>query len=107
LIQNSFENSTSSTGNFNKALQLLQPDSESFFEKWFVDWLEQHLGQGNAAMIQIDWSEQNSGLRKRNKRNFYILYRNVSPSALLNYQTPTVYMEPQVEKFELGNLLHL
>jgi DNA polymerase-3 subunit delta' len=33
LIQNSLENSTSSTGNFNKALQLLQPDSESVFLK--------------------------------------------------------------------------
>jgi DNA polymerase-3 subunit delta' len=67
LIQNSLENSTSSTGNFNKALQLLQPDSESFFEKWFVDWLEQHLGQGNAAMIQIDWSIKIAGLGRETK----------------------------------------
>jgi DNA polymerase-3 subunit delta' len=31
LIQNSLENSTSSTGNFNKALQLLQPIANLFF----------------------------------------------------------------------------
>jgi DNA polymerase-3 subunit delta' len=39
LNQNCLKNSASSTGNFNKALQLLQPDSEFFFEKWFVDWV--------------------------------------------------------------------
>jgi hypothetical protein len=48
LIQNSLENSTSSTGNFNKALQL-QTDSESVFLKM----LEQHLGQKEMRRFKI------------------------------------------------------
>jgi DNA polymerase-3 subunit delta' len=65
-------------GNFNKALQLLQPDSESVFLKnGLLTGLEPFRAKGNAAAIQdlILWSEQIAGL---GRNTFYILYRNVS-----------------------------
>ena len=95
-------------GNFNKALQLLQPDSESvFFEKWFVDWVRAAFrAKGNAAAIQdlILWSEQIAGLGRETQKKFlHFCIEMFRQALLLNYQTPTlVYMEPQVEKFELG-----
>ncbi|MBC7747627.1 MAG: DNA polymerase III subunit delta' [Methylotenera sp.] len=96
-------------GNFNKALQLLQPDSESvFFEKWFVDWVRAAFrAKGNAAAIQdlIQWSEQISGLGRETQKKFLHFCIDMFRQALLlNYQTPSlVYMEPQVEKFKLEN----
>ncbi|MFV8364457.1 ATP-binding protein [Flavobacterium sp. ZT3P35] len=95
-------------GNFNKALQLLQPDSESvFFEKWFVDWVRAAFrAKGNAAAIQdlILWSEQIAGLGRETQKKFlHFCIEMFRQALLLNYQTPSlVYMEPQVEKFELG-----
>ena len=96
-------------GNFNKALQLLQPDSESvFFEKWFVDWVRAAFrAKGNAAAIQdlIQWSEQIAGLGRETQKKFLHFCIDMFRQALLlNYQTPSlVYMEPQVEKFKLEN----
>jgi DNA polymerase-3 subunit delta' len=96
-------------GNFNKALQLLQPDSESvFFEKWFVDWVRAAFrAKGNAAAIQdlIQWSEQIAALGRETQKKFLHFCIDMFRQALLlNYQTPSlVYMEPQVEKFKLEN----
>ncbi len=96
-------------GNFNKALQLLQPDSESvFFEKWFVDWVRAAFrAKGNAAAIQdlIQWSEQIAGLGRETQKKFLHFCIDMFRQALLlNYQAPSlVYMEPQVEKFKLEN----
>ncbi|RTY70398.1 DNA polymerase III subunit delta' [Flavobacterium sp. LS1P28] len=96
-------------GNFNKALQLIQPDSESvFFEKWFVDWVRAAFrAKGNAAAIQdlIQWSEQIAGLGRETQKKFLHFCIDMFRQALLlNYQTPSlVYMEPQVEKFKLEN----
>lgn len=96
-------------GNFNKALQLLQPDSESvFFEKWFVDWVRAAFrAKGNAAAIQdlIQWSEQIAALGRETQKKFLHFCIDMFRQALLlNYQTPAlVYMEPQVEKFKLEN----
>ena len=96
-------------GNYNKALQLLQPDSESvFFEKWFVDWVRAAFrAKGNAAAIQdlIQWSEQIAGLGRETQKKFLHFCIDMFRQALLlNYQTPAlVYMEPQVEKFKLEN----
>lgn len=116
LISN--ENSDSKTalniahqaqGNYNKALQLLQPDSESvFFEKWFVDWVRAAFrAKGNVAAIQdlIQWSEQIAGLGRETQKKFLHFCTDMFRQALLlNYQTPTlVYIEPQVEKFKLEN----
>ena len=96
-------------GNYNKALQLLQPDSEStFFEKWFVDWVRAAFrAKGNAAAIQdlIQWSEQIAGLGRETQKKFLHYCIDMFRQALLlNYQTPDlVYIEPQVEKFKLEN----
>ncbi|MFV8346267.1 ATP-binding protein [Flavobacterium sp. ZB4P13] len=96
-------------GNYNKALQLLQPDSESvFFEKWFVDWVRAAFrAKGNAAAIQdlIQWSEQIASLGRETQKKFLHFCIDMFRQALLlNYQTPAlVYMEPQVEKFKLEN----
>ena len=96
-------------GNYNKALQLLQPDSEStFFEKWFVDWVRAAFrAKGNAAAIQdlIQWSEQIAGLGRETQKKFLQFCIEMFRQALLlNYQTPNlVYIEPQVEKFKLEN----
>ena len=96
-------------GNYNKALQLLQPDSEStFFEKWFVDWVRAAFrAKGNAAAIQdlIQWSEQIAGLGRETQKKFLHFCIDMFRQALLlNYQTPNlVYIEPQVEKFKLEN----
>lgn len=96
-------------GNYNKALQLLQPDSESvFFEKWFVDWVRAAFrAKGNAAAIQdlIQWSEQIAGLGRETQKKFLHFCIDMFRQALLlNYQTASlVYIEPQVEKFKLEN----
>ncbi|MFV8368713.1 ATP-binding protein [Flavobacterium sp. LB2R40] len=96
-------------GNYNKALQLLQPESESvFFEKWFVDWVRAAFrAKGNAAAIQdlILWSEKIAGLGRETQKKFLHFCIDMFRQALLlNYQTPSlVYMEPQVEKFKLEN----
>ncbi len=96
-------------GNFNKALQLLQPDSDTdFFEKWFVDWVRAAFrAKGNAAAIQdlIQWSEQIAALGRETQKKFLQFCIEMFRQALLlNYQAPTlVFMEPKVEKFKLEN----
>ncbi|MDI5889016.1 ATP-binding protein [Flavobacterium yafengii] len=96
-------------GNYNKALQLLQPDSESvFFEKWFVEWVRAAFrAKGNAAAIQdlIQWSEQIASLGRETQKKFLHFCIDMFRQAmLLNYQTESlVYMEPKVEKFKLEN----
>ena len=95
-------------GNYNKALQLLQTDNESFFEKWFVDWVRAAFrAKGNAAAIQdlIQWSEQIAGLGRETQKKFLEFCIEMFRQALLlNYQAPNlVYMEPKVEKFKLEN----
>ena len=96
-------------GNYNKALQLLQPDSETvFFEKWFVDWVRAAFrAKGNAAAIQdlIQWSEQIAALGRETQKKFLHFCIDMFRQALLlNYQTPSlVYIEAQVEKFKLEN----
>jgi len=96
-------------GNYNKALQLLQPDNEStFFEKWFVDWVRAAFrAKGNAAAIQdlIQWSEQIAALGRETQKKFLHFCIDMFRQALLlNYQTPSlVYIQPQVEKFKLEN----
>ena len=96
-------------GNYNKALQLLQPESETvFFEKWFVDWVRAAFrAKGNAAAIQdlILWSEQIASLGRETQKKFLQFCIEMFRQALLlHYQAPSlVYMEPQVEKFKLEN----
>jgi DNA polymerase III subunit delta' len=96
-------------GNFNKALQLLQEDSEdTFFEKHFVDWVRAAFrAKGNASAIQdlILWSEQIASLGRETQKKFLLFCTDMFRQALLlNYETPSlVFMEPKVEKFKLEN----
>ncbi|MCZ8196569.1 MAG: DNA polymerase III subunit delta' [Flavobacterium sp.] len=96
-------------GNFNKALQLLSDDGEdSYFEKWFVDWVRAAFrAKGNAAAIQdlINWSDQIAGLGRETQKKFLDFCINMFRQALLlNYETPKlVYLEPKVDKFKLEN----
>jgi DNA polymerase III subunit delta' len=96
-------------GNYNKALQLLQEDSEdAFFEKHFVDWVRAAFrAKGNAAAIQdlILWSEQIASLGRETQKKFLLFCTDMFRQALLlNYEAPSlVFMEPKVEKFKLEN----
>jgi DNA polymerase-3 subunit delta' len=96
-------------GNYNKALQLLKPDSESvFFEKWFVEWVRAAFrAKGNAAAIQdlIQWSEQIAALGRETQKKFLHFCIDMFRQALLlNYEAESlVFMEPKVEKFKLEN----
>jgi DNA polymerase-3 subunit delta' len=96
-------------GNYNKALHLLNDDSEEFpFEQWFVTWVRAAFkAKGNAAAIQdlILWSEQIATLGRETQKKFLQFCIEMFRQALLlNYETqPLVYMEPKVEKFKLEN----
>jgi DNA polymerase-3 subunit delta' len=96
-------------GNYNKALHLLQDDTDEFpFEKWFVTWVRAAFrAKGNAAAISdlILWSEQIAGLGRETQKKFLQFCIDVFRQALLhNYQTPgLVYLEPKVEGFKLEN----
>jgi DNA polymerase III subunit delta' len=96
-------------GNYNKALQLLQEDSEDvFFENCFVTWVRAAFrAKGNASAIQdlILWSEQIAGLGRETQKKFLLFCTDMFRQALLlNYETPSlVFMEPKVEKFKLEN----
>ncbi len=96
-------------GNYNKALQLLQEDSEDvFFENYFITWVRAAFrAKGNATAIQdlILWSEQIAGLGRETQKKFLLFCTDMFRQALLlNYETPSlVYIEPKDEKFKLEN----
>ena len=96
-------------GNFNKALHLLQNDDESYpFDEWFVTWVRAAFkAKGNAAAIQdlIQWSDEVAGLGRETQKKFLSFCVEMFRQALLlNYESPSlVYLEPNVEKFQLAN----
>lgn len=96
-------------GNFNKALQILNKDSNGFpFEEWFVQWVRAAFrAKGNAAAIQdlIAWSEQIAGIgREAQKQFIHFCIDMFRQALLLNYQAKElVFMEPTVDKFKLEN----
>ena len=98
-----------SQGNYNKALLLLDEESEELpFEEWFVSWVRAAFrAKGNAAAIQdlIFWSEQIAGLGRETQKKFLNFCIDMFRQALLlNYETPKlVYMEMKVPKFKLEN----
>ena len=98
-----------SQGNYNKALLLLDEESEELpFEEWFVSWVRAAFrAKGNAAAIQdlILWSEQIAGLGRETQKKFLNFCIDMFRQALLlNYETPKlVYMEMKVPKFKLEN----
>jgi DNA polymerase-3 subunit delta' len=98
-----------SQGNYNKALLLLDEESEELpFEEWFVSWVRAAFrAKGNAAAIQdlILWSEQIAGLGRETQKKFLNFCIDMFRQALLlNYEaTKLVYMEMKVPKFKLEN----
>ena len=98
-----------SQGNYNKALLLLNEESEELpFEEWFVLWVRAAFrAKGNAAAIQdlILWSEQIASLGRETQKKFLNFCIDMFRQALLlNYETPKlVYMEMKVPKFKLEN----
>jgi DNA polymerase-3 subunit delta' len=95
-------------GNYNKALQLIQEDSDEFpFEKWFVDWVRAAFkAKGNPAVIAdlIQWSEQIASLGRETQKKFLQFCIDLFRQALLhNYETQSlVYLEPKVENFSIA-----
>jgi DNA polymerase-3 subunit delta' len=98
-----------SQGNYNKALLLLDEESEELpFEEWFVSWVRAAFrAKGNAGAIQdlILWSEQIAGLGRETQKKFLNFCIDMFRQALLlNYETKKlVYMETKVPKFQLEN----
>ena len=96
-------------GNFNKALHLLKNDDDSYpFDEWFVTWVRAAFkAKGNAAAIQdlIQWSDEVAGLGRETQKKFLSFCVEMFRQALLlNYESPSlVYLEPNVEKFQLAN----
>lgn len=97
-------------GNYNKALQILNNDNTDFpFDQWFVNWVRAAFrAKGNAAAVidLVSWSETIAGLGREVQKNFLHHCIDLFRQALLiNYQTNAlVYMEPNVEKFDLEKL---
>ncbi|WP_306351194.1 ATP-binding protein [Flavobacterium sp. '19STA2R22 D10 B1'] len=107
--QNALKIAHQAQGNYNKALHLLNQDSEETpFEEWFVLWVRAAFrAKGNAAAIHdlITWSENVASLgREAQKKFLHFCIEMFRQALLIHYQTPElVYMEPKVEKFKLEN----
>lgn len=94
-------------GNFNKALDLMQKNSEDLtFEKWFILWVRSAFrAKGNKTAIHdlIGWSEQVAGTGRETQKQFLQYCLSVFRQAiLLNYGTEElVYMEMEDSSFRL------
>ena len=94
-------------GNFNKALDLMNNDSEDLvFEKWFVQWVRSAFkAKGNKTAIHelIKWSEEvaKNG-REVQKKFLHYCITIMRQALLLNYKTDElVYAKINVEGFDL------
>ncbi|MEO9893541.1 DNA polymerase III subunit delta' [Aurantibacter sp.] len=94
-------------GNYNKALDLLNNDSEDLiFEKWFVQWVRSAFkAKGNKAAIHdlISWSESVAKQGRETQKNFLNYCLSVMRQALLiNYGAHELaYMKINVDNFHL------
>jgi DNA polymerase-3 subunit delta' len=74
-------------GNFNKAVDLLNNDSEDLhFEKWFVSWVRAAFkarGNKSAILELVAWSQQVAGIRKRNPKKIPGLLCRVFSSSFI------------------------
>lgn len=94
-------------GNFNKALDLMNQDSEDLiFEKWFVQWVRSAFkAKGNKGAVRdlILWSEELAKVGREVQKKFlqYCL-AIIRQALLLNYSAPElVYSKIHVDNFEL------
>jgi len=94
-------------GNFNKALDFMNNDSEDLvFEKWFVQWVRSAFkAKGNKAAIHdlISWSEVVAKTGRETQKKFLNYCMSVMRQALLiNYNTRELaFMRIHVEGFQL------
>ncbi|MEJ1221473.1 DNA polymerase III subunit [Sediminicola sp. 1XM1-17] len=97
-----------SDGNFNKALDLMNKDSEDLvFEKWFVQWVRSAFkAKGNKAAIHdlILWSEEVAKTGRETQKKFLLYCLAVMRQAMLsNYNVSELtYMKIHVEGFQLA-----
>ncbi|PKA98281.1 DNA polymerase-3 subunit delta' [Flavobacteriaceae bacterium MAR_2009_75] len=94
-------------GNFNKALDLMNNDSEDLvFEKWFVQWVRSAFkAKGNKSAIHelILWSDEVSKTGRETQKKFLNYCLAVMRQALLiNYNVDQLaFMRIHVEGFQL------
>lgn len=94
-------------GNFNKAMDLMNKDSEELiFEKWFVQWMRSAFkAKGNKAAVHelILWSEEVAKTGRETQKNFLKYGLAVMRQAMLiNYKANDLaYMKIHVEDFQL------
>lgn len=94
-------------GNFNKALDLLNKDSEDLvFERWFVQWVRSAFkAKGNKAAIQelILWSDEVAKTGREVQKQFLSYCLTMMRQALLlNYKADSlVYAKMHLEGFDL------
>ncbi|MDF0706891.1 ATP-binding protein [Flagellimonas okinawensis] len=95
-------------GNFNKALDLLNKDSEDLvFERWFVQWVRSAFkAKGNKGAIQelILWSEEVAKTGREVQKKFLNYCLTMMRQALLlNYKAnELVYAKVHMEGFDLN-----
>lgn len=94
-------------GNFNKALDLMNKDSEDLvFEKWFVQWVRSAFkAKGNRSAIHelILWSEEVAKTGRETQKKFLHYCLAVMRQAMLiNYNVKELsYMQIHVDGFQL------
>ncbi|HFS67068.1 MAG TPA: DNA polymerase III subunit delta' [Flavobacteriia bacterium] len=94
-------------GNYNKALSLLNKDSNDLiYEKWFITWIRAAFLATNPAVIEnlIDWSNEIASSGRENQKQFlqYCL-QFFRQALLLNYKAKKlVYLETETPNFDLN-----
>ncbi|MCB0372607.1 MAG: DNA polymerase III subunit delta' [Muricauda sp.] len=114
LIERGFEQTEAYTaaqeanGNFNKALDLMNKDSEDLvFERWFVQWVRSAFkAKGNKGAIQelVLWSDEVAKTGREVQKQFlnYCLAM-MRQALLLNYKAPElVHARIHLEGFDLN-----
>ena len=95
-------------GNFNKALDLLNKDSEDLvFERWFVQWVRSAFkAKGNKGAIQelIMWSDEVAKTGREVQKQFlHYCLGMMRQSLMLNYNAKElVHTKIHLEGFDLG-----
>jgi DNA polymerase-3 subunit delta' len=94
-------------GNYNKALDLLNEDSEDLvFEKWFVHWVRNAFkARGNKSVVieLLQWSEEIAKTGRETQKQFLHFCLQVFRQAMmLNYNAgELVFMEFKTDNFKL------
>ncbi|GHC44369.1 DNA polymerase III subunit [Ulvibacter litoralis] len=99
--------SRQATGDFNKALHILENDSDDLiFEEWFVSWVRTAFrAKGNKKAINelLTWSENIAGKGRETQKKFLSYCMEVFRQALLkNYKADSlIFFEANDSKFSL------